>query len=72
MWSLLARTLLVFVAWGALLAVALAAGLPQPATELAATAGAGLTLVVRGVLSRTPRRPRLVTATQDAARRASL
>lgn len=72
MWSLLARTLFVFVAWGALLAVGLAAGLPQPATELAATAGAGLTMIARGVLSRTPRRTRIEPAAGTAARRASL
>lgn len=72
MWSLLARTLLVFMAWGALLAVGLAAGLPQPATELAATAGAGLTMVIRGVLSRTPGRAGVETAPGHAARRASL
>ena len=54
MWSMLARTLAVFVPWGVLLAVALLVGLPQGPAELVAAIGAGLTLLARGVLGKAP------------------
>lgn len=69
MWSILARTLLVFVFWGALFALALAAGAPQRVAELGCAVGAALTLIARAALTRTPERADLGETSRTSARR---
>ena len=52
MWSILARLMAVFVPWALLLAIAVVLGAPARIAELAACAGAGLTLIARAWLGR--------------------
>lgn len=50
MWRLVGAVVGVFAAWGGALALALAGGAPLQATELGAGVGAGVTLLLWGLL----------------------
>lgn len=69
MWMMLARTLVVFIVWGALLAVGLALGIPPQVAELMAVTGAGLTLLARAAFTKTAGQVSTVPESKSAAQR---